>query len=44
VSLQDLAHATLWIVVAVALISGTEYFARFLQQVLSFTGPSPPVE
>jgi CDP-diacylglycerol--glycerol-3-phosphate 3-phosphatidyltransferase len=44
VSLQDLAQAALWIVVAVALISGTQYFALFLQQVVSFTGPQPPSE
>jgi CDP-diacylglycerol--glycerol-3-phosphate 3-phosphatidyltransferase len=44
VTLQDLAQAALWLVVAVALISGTQYFARFLQRVVSFTGPSPPAE
>jgi CDP-diacylglycerol--glycerol-3-phosphate 3-phosphatidyltransferase len=43
-SLQDLAKAALWVVVAVALISGTQYFARFLQRIVSFTGPAPPVE
>ena len=43
-SLQDLAKAALWVVVAVALISGTQYFARFLQRIVSFTGPTPPVE
>jgi CDP-diacylglycerol---glycerol-3-phosphate 3-phosphatidyltransferase len=44
ISLEDLAKAALWIVVAVALISGTQYFARFLQRVMSFTGPQPPGE
>src|SRR5262245_8504529 len=32
----------LWIVVAVALVSGTEYFARFLQRVTSFDRLPPP--
>jgi len=41
VSLQDIAQVALWLVVAVALISGTQYFARFLQRVVSFTGPPP---
>lgn len=40
ISLQDLAQAALWVVVAVALISGTEYFARFLQRIVSFTEPT----
>ena len=44
ISLEDLAKAALWIVVAVAIISGTQYFARFLQRVMSFTGPQPPGE
>jgi CDP-diacylglycerol---glycerol-3-phosphate 3-phosphatidyltransferase len=44
ISLQDLARAALWLVVAVALISGTQYFARFLQRIVSFTGPPPTVE
>ncbi len=43
-SLQDVARAALWLVVAVALISGSQYFARFLQRVVSFTGPMPPAE
>jgi CDP-diacylglycerol---glycerol-3-phosphate 3-phosphatidyltransferase len=34
--------AALWIVVAVALISGTQYFAIFLQRVTSFEGVPPP--
>jgi CDP-diacylglycerol--glycerol-3-phosphate 3-phosphatidyltransferase len=44
ITLEDLAKAALWLVVAVALISGTQYFARFLQRIVSFTGPQPPVE
>ncbi len=44
ISLENLAQAALWIVVAVALISGTEYFARFLQRVMSFTGTPPTPE
>jgi len=32
----------LWIVVAVALVSGTQYFMRFLQRVTSFDGLPPP--
>ena len=39
VTLQTFAKAALWIVVAVALISGTQYFARFLQRTVSATGP-----
>ena len=39
ISLQELAQAGLWIVVAVALISGTQYFARFLERIVSATGP-----
>jgi len=34
--------AALWIVVAIALISGTQYFFRFLQRVTSFTGAVRP--
>lgn len=34
----------LWIVVAVAIVSGVEYFARFLTRVVSFEGPVPPPE
>jgi CDP-diacylglycerol--glycerol-3-phosphate 3-phosphatidyltransferase len=32
----------LWVVVTVALVSGTQYFARFLQRVTSFEGLRPP--
>ena len=32
----------LWVVVAVAIVSGAEYFVRFLQRIVSFTGPVPP--
>jgi CDP-diacylglycerol---glycerol-3-phosphate 3-phosphatidyltransferase len=42
ISLQDFAQAALWIVVAVAVISGTEYFARFLERTVSATDPGPP--
>lgn len=35
-------QAALWLVVAVALISGVQYFARFLQRIVSFTGAPPP--
>jgi CDP-diacylglycerol--glycerol-3-phosphate 3-phosphatidyltransferase len=34
----------LWIVVAVAIISGAQYFRLFLQRVMSFTGPTMPPE
>src|SRR6266540_2667721 len=34
----------LWIVVAVAIISGAQYFRLFLQRVMSFTGPTAPPE
>jgi CDP-diacylglycerol--glycerol-3-phosphate 3-phosphatidyltransferase len=34
--------AALWVVVAVALVSGTQYFVRFLQRVTSFEGLPPP--
>ncbi len=34
----------LWIVVAIAIISGAEYFARFLHRVVSIEGPPPPPE
>jgi CDP-diacylglycerol--glycerol-3-phosphate 3-phosphatidyltransferase len=34
----------LWIVVVVAIVSGVEYFARFLQKVVSFEGAIPPPE
>ena len=35
--------AALWLVVAVALISGTEYFVRFLRRI-ALEGPVPPPE
>jgi CDP-diacylglycerol--glycerol-3-phosphate 3-phosphatidyltransferase len=38
------AKAALWIVVAVAIISGAQYFRRFLEGIVSFTGPTPPAE
>ena len=38
------AKAALWVVVAIAIISGTEYFRRFLQQVVSIDGAVPPPE
>jgi len=41
VTLQTFAKAALWVVVAVALISGTQYFARFLQRTISATEPDP---
>jgi CDP-diacylglycerol---glycerol-3-phosphate 3-phosphatidyltransferase len=34
--------AALWLVVAIALISGTQYFIRFLQRVTSFASAVPP--
>lgn len=34
----------LWIVVAVAIVSAVEYFARFLERIVSFEGPMPPPE
>jgi CDP-diacylglycerol---glycerol-3-phosphate 3-phosphatidyltransferase len=37
VSLEDVSRAALWIVVAIALISGMHYFAQFLQRVASFS-------
>lgn len=36
--------AVLWIVVAVAIISGALYFRQFLQRIVSFSGPPPPPE
>lgn len=36
--------AALWIVVAVAIISGAQYFRLFLERIISFTGPTPPPE
>ena len=33
---------TLWIVVAVAVVSGIQYFSIFLRRIVSFTGPTPP--
>ncbi|MGH9368778.1 MAG: CDP-diacylglycerol--glycerol-3-phosphate 3-phosphatidyltransferase [Thermoanaerobaculia bacterium] len=35
-------RAMLWIAVAVALVSGTQYFVRFLERVTSFEGLRPP--
>jgi CDP-diacylglycerol--glycerol-3-phosphate 3-phosphatidyltransferase len=32
----------LWVVVVVALVSGAQYFARFLQRVTTFEGVTPP--
>ncbi len=34
----------LWIVVAVAIISGAQYFRLFLQRIMAFTGSLPPPE
>ena len=34
----------LWIVVAVAIISGAQYFRLFLKRIVSFTGPALPPE
>jgi hypothetical protein len=34
----------LWIVVAVAIISGAQYFRLFLQRIVSFSGPTAPPE
>jgi len=34
----------LWIVVAVAIISGAQYFRLFLKRIVSFTGPGLPPE
>ena len=34
----------LWVVVAIALISGTQYFALFLTRVTAISGPMPPPE
>jgi CDP-diacylglycerol--glycerol-3-phosphate 3-phosphatidyltransferase len=34
----------LWIVVAVAIVSGAQYFRLFLQRIVSFSGPTPPPE
>jgi phosphatidylglycerophosphate synthase len=31
---------SLWIVVAVAMISGAEYFTRFLRRIVNFSGSS----
>jgi len=38
------AKAALWIVVAVAIISGAQYFRRFLERIVSSTAPTPPPE
>ena len=35
-------RVVLWIVVAVALISGAQYFALFLRRIVSFSGPGSP--
>jgi hypothetical protein len=32
----------LWVVVAIAIASGADYFLRFLQRVAAFEGPMPP--
>ena len=37
-------QAALWVVVAVAVISGARYFVVFLSRVASLTGPLPPPE
>lgn len=37
-------RAALWIVVAVAIVSGAQYFRLFLERIISFTGPTPPPE
>jgi len=34
----------LWVVVAVAILSGAQYFRLFLQRIVSFPGPVPPDE
>jgi hypothetical protein len=34
----------LWIVVAVAIVSGAQYFRLFVKRIVSFTGPTPPPE
>jgi CDP-diacylglycerol--glycerol-3-phosphate 3-phosphatidyltransferase len=34
----------LWVVVAIALISGVDYFAKFLGRITSISGPLPPPE
>ena len=36
--------AMLWLVVAVALGSGAQYFSIFLRKVVSFAGPMPPAQ
>jgi CDP-diacylglycerol--glycerol-3-phosphate 3-phosphatidyltransferase len=35
---------TLWVVVAIALISGVHYFVLFLGRIVSISGPMPPPE
>ena len=42
VSLEDLGKVALWVVVAVAMVSGIQYFVRFVQRVVSFSGPASP--
>jgi CDP-diacylglycerol--glycerol-3-phosphate 3-phosphatidyltransferase len=36
--------AALWVVVAVAIVSGAQYFRVFLQRIVAFTGTLPPPE
>jgi CDP-diacylglycerol--glycerol-3-phosphate 3-phosphatidyltransferase len=43
-SLVFAGKVVLWIVVAVALISGAQYFALFLRRIVSFAGPPPPAQ
>jgi len=38
------AKVCLWIVVAVAIVSGAQYFRLFVKRIVSFTGPTPPPE
>jgi hypothetical protein len=38
------SKAALWVVVAIAIISGAEYFRRFLQQIVSIEGTVQPPE
>ncbi|MFN2386127.1 MAG: CDP-diacylglycerol--glycerol-3-phosphate 3-phosphatidyltransferase [Thermoanaerobaculia bacterium] len=38
------AKAALWVVVAIAIVSGAEYFRRFLQQIVSIEGTVQPPE
>jgi hypothetical protein len=34
----------LWVVVAVALVSGVQYFTTFLRRIVGIAGPLPPPE